>query len=155
MAELSTDPGVPTGHAEAGAQPAPSDQQRRERARVYKDALEERAEELERLSGWIQETTFGGDQSEIADELAVYDQHPADSSDLTFQRELQLAVKEILDIEREQIRVAMARRKAGTYGICEECGQPIDPERLKVRPHATLCITCQRERERLERRKTA
>jgi len=149
MAELSTEPRVPSRQAEA-ADPQPGNG-----AHSFESVLEERAEELERLSGWIQETTFGGDHSEIADELAIYDQHPADSSDLTFQRELQLAVKEILDIEREQIRVALARRKAGTYGICEECGQPIDPERLKVRPHATLCITCQRQRERQERRKTA
>jgi DnaK suppressor protein len=37
------------------------------------------------------------------------------------------------------------------YGICEKCGKNIDPERLEIFPEATLCITCKREQERLDR----
>ena len=40
----------------------------------------------------------------------------------------------------------------GTYGICERCGKPIPPERLEVKPEATLCVTCQAEVERLQKR---
>ena len=29
-----------------------------------------------------------------------------------------------------------------TYGLCESCGQPIDPARLEALPQATLCMTC-------------
>ncbi|MGW5187829.1 TraR/DksA family transcriptional regulator [Kribbella sp. NPDC004138] len=31
---------------------------------------------------------------------------------------------------------------AGTYGTCEQCGQPIAPARLQARPAARTCITC-------------
>jgi RNA polymerase-binding transcription factor DksA len=40
----------------------------------------------------------------------------------------------------------------GKYGICERCGQPIDPARLEVRPDATLCLNCQREVERIAKK---
>ncbi|HET6223066.1 MAG TPA: TraR/DksA C4-type zinc finger protein, partial [Dongiaceae bacterium] len=37
---------------------------------------------------------------------------------------------------------ALEQADAGTYGICERCGQPIDPERLKIMPEATMCVSC-------------
>jgi len=36
------------------------------------------------------------------------------------------------------------------FGLCEECGEMISPERLSVMPDATRCITCQREFEKFE-----
>lgn len=38
-----------------------------------------------------------------------------------------------------QTRKALARIKIGKYGICEDCGQMIDTDRLMVYPEATLC----------------
>ena len=37
--------------------------------------------------------------------------------------------------------------KAGSYGSCEACGDPILKERLKLMPHARNCIECQRKEE--------
>jgi RNA polymerase-binding transcription factor DksA len=28
------------------------------------------------------------------------------------------------------------------YGICEQCGRPIHPDRLAVLPHTTVCVRC-------------
>jgi RNA polymerase-binding protein DksA len=39
---------------------------------------------------------------------------------------------------------ALQKIHAGTYGPCEECGKPINPERLEALPHARFCIECQR-----------
>jgi RNA polymerase-binding protein DksA len=44
--------------------------------------------------------------------------------------------------EIRQIRVALQRIAEGTYGICANCGEPIDPKRLKALPTATRCISC-------------
>jgi RNA polymerase-binding transcription factor DksA len=38
-----------------------------------------------------------------------------------------------------QIRKALTMIKMGKYGICEECGQMIDTDRLIIYPQATLC----------------
>jgi DnaK suppressor protein len=36
----------------------------------------------------------------------------------------------------------LARLDQGDYGICEICGQVIDPARLEILPHTTLCVRC-------------
>lgn len=46
------------------------------------------------------------------------------------------------------IRKALTRIKIGKYGICESCGKMIDTERLMVKPEATLCITCEKKKEK-------
>jgi RNA polymerase-binding transcription factor len=47
-----------------------------------------------------------------------------------------------------QIDQALARIAAGTYGICDICGQPIAPERMEANPLATLCIEDQAKLEK-------
>jgi RNA polymerase-binding transcription factor DksA len=47
--------------------------------------------------------------------------------------------------EIEAIYAALARLKAGVYGICARCGEDISDERLDVLPHTPLCQTCAQE----------
>ena len=47
-----------------------------------------------------------------------------------------------------QIRKALSRIKIGKYGICEECGQMIDTDRLSAFPDATLCAKDAAKREK-------
>lgn len=47
-----------------------------------------------------------------------------------------------------QAELALARLKAGSYGICQACAEPIDPDRLEALPAATLCVDCQRKAEK-------
>ena len=111
------------------------------------EELQKKTEAIERLREFVDETAFGGDERELTGELTVADQHPGDVSDFVYQRELMQTAREILDQEATQARDAMERLAEGTYGICENCGKEISPERLEARPQATLCIDCQRERE--------
>jgi len=37
---------------------------------------------------------------------------------------------------------ALAKLDEGTYGICDSCGEPIAPARLKAMPDAVLCVEC-------------
>jgi RNA polymerase-binding protein DksA len=47
-----------------------------------------------------------------------------------------------------QAEHALEQLEAGTYGICENCGNPIGKLRLQARPRATLCMTCQEKQAR-------
>lgn len=47
-----------------------------------------------------------------------------------------------------QTRKALTRVKLGKYGICEECGQMIDTDRLVAFPEATLCAKDARKKEK-------
>jgi len=51
----------------------------------------------------------------------------------------------------QKIKKAIQNMEDGTYGICEECGNEISENRLKVRPEATLCIDCKEEQEEIEK----
>jgi len=46
------------------------------------------------------------------------------------------------------LRHALAKFADGSYGLCEECGQPIGVSRLLARPEARLCIACQTRAEK-------
>ncbi len=111
------------------------------------DPLARKAEDVERSREFIHETSFSGSEQDVSGELSNYDQHPADSSDVTEQRARDFAIDQILEAEAEQIREAQRRKDEGSYGICEECGRKISKARLEARPEATLCIDCQRKRE--------
>lgn len=47
----------------------------------------------------------------------------------------------------DQVHAALGRVEAGTYGVCEDCGQPIAAERLEVLPYTPCCVGCSRQRE--------
>ena len=50
-----------------------------------------------------------------------------------------------------KIDEALSRIEDGTYGFCEETGEPISIKRLEARPIATLSIEAQERHERRER----
>jgi DnaK suppressor protein len=50
-----------------------------------------------------------------------------------------------------KIDAALARIDDGTYGYCDETGEPISLRRLEARPIATLSIEAQERHERSER----
>ncbi|MDR3224102.1 MAG: RNA polymerase-binding protein DksA [Holosporales bacterium] len=51
----------------------------------------------------------------------------------------------------KKIDQAIAKIDDGTYGYCEETGEPIGIRRLEARPVATLCIEAQERHEKMER----
>lgn len=50
-----------------------------------------------------------------------------------------------------KIDMALERIDNGTYGYCEETGEPIGIKRLEARPIATLCIEAQEQHEKKEK----
>jgi DnaK suppressor protein len=49
-----------------------------------------------------------------------------------------------------KIDKALEKIKDGSFGVCEECGEPISPKRLEARPETSMCIKCKEEQEREE-----
>ncbi|WP_447978274.1 TraR/DksA family transcriptional regulator [Candidatus Nitrospira bockiana] len=81
------------------------------------------------------------------------EQSVPDPGDLSLQDatgDQQLSILEVRNRTRNQLDEALRRLDEGTYGICEDCGEPISPERLKAIPFARRCIECQRKAEMLE-----
>ncbi len=76
---------------------------------------------------------------------------PADWASAEAERYYELRTR---DRERKllaKIDAALRRIEEGTYGFCEETGEPIGLARLEARPVATLSVEAQERRERRER----
>jgi len=58
--------------------------------------------------------------------------------------ELDQAMLSDLKRRAHNLEQQLSRISQGTYGLCERCGAPINPDRLAVLPDATLCIECAR-----------
>jgi DnaK suppressor protein len=61
---------------------------------------------------------------------------------VVYEWEMNLSLKDTALEKIKSIQTALERLQAGGYGLCRNCGQPIDPERLEVLPHTTLCVDC-------------
>jgi DnaK suppressor protein len=71
--------------------------------------------------------------------------HMADLGTDNFEQEVSMSLLENEEQVLEEIAAALTRLDKGTFGTCEECGQPIPRERLEAVPYARLCIDCARQ----------
>jgi RNA polymerase-binding transcription factor DksA len=108
---------------------------------VDSDQARERLEaEQARVGELVRELRSELGADEEGSELSDYDQHPADNATETFEREKDLSILEQLEEELAELEAALARIDAGTYGIDEVTGEPIDPARLDAVPTARTNI---------------
>ncbi|GAB6967133.1 RNA polymerase-binding protein DksA [Komagataeibacter kakiaceti JCM 25156] len=80
--------------------------------------------------------------------------HEADITDrasVETDRALELRTRDRARKLISKINQALQRIESGTYGYCEETGEPIGLKRLEARPIATLSIEAQERHERMER----
>jgi DnaK suppressor protein len=108
--------------------------------------------EVKRLESERQELLK--DLEHLQTDLRNMAERTADETDTdAYEREKTWALVQRLRHKLESIEHALQIAKTGTYGICEDCGNRIDPARLEILPEATLCLECQRKIERQNKRK--
>ncbi|WP_326723726.1 MULTISPECIES: TraR/DksA C4-type zinc finger protein [unclassified Streptomyces] len=72
----------------------------------------------------------------------------ADTGTKNITRESEMALNANAREMLEQTERALQRLDAGTYGLCENCGNPIGKARMQAFPRATLCVECKQKQER-------
>ncbi|MEQ8144341.1 TraR/DksA family transcriptional regulator [Streptomyces sp. OP7] len=72
----------------------------------------------------------------------------ADTGTKNITREHELALAANAREMLSQFERALQRLDAGTYGLCENCGEPIGKARMQAFPRATLCVECKQKQER-------
>jgi len=70
------------------------------------------------------------------------DEHDPEGATIAFERSQIGALIGQVRHHLAEIDAAVARIDAGSYGTCENCGQPIGDARLEARPTARACIGC-------------
>ena len=74
---------------------------------------------------------FGDKEDENAAEVAAFEGN--------------LSLEKNLEISLFNVNKALKKIEDGSYGLCEKCGMPIDPARLKAFPSATVCMDCKKK----------
>jgi DnaK suppressor protein len=107
--------------------------------RQLKEILQKRRDALRRVLTHDLSALRNGAGIDIGDSVdnAVDDEFNLVSSQLAQSESRELA----------QIDEALARIRAGDYGICDGCGEQIPLARLQALPYATRCVKCQRASE--------
>jgi DnaK suppressor protein len=109
----------------------------------FREILEEKKEEILRNA----KRTLNEDMTLDADDMP-------DEMDLASSEYLQSFTFRLRGREKtflKKIDHALAKIDEGTFGICEECEEPISTKRLEARPETTLCIRCKEDQERIEK----
>ena len=132
----------------------------------FKTRLLEERERTQKAIAYLHEENRGTTEDEARELSGGSDNHLADIATHTYDRELDSTLEESEEVHVAHIDAALARIEeseeahlsyveaalkridAGTYGICENCGRPIQPARLEAMPWLTLCIDCKRLAER-------
>lgn len=60
----------------------------------------------------------------------------------SFELEKRLTLEKRIRGQIAEVEHALHKFEDGTYGLCDGCGQPIDPARLEALPQASLCLSC-------------
>jgi RNA polymerase-binding transcription factor DksA len=100
-----------------------------------------------------------GDLSQMTDEALRRDQpdssgnlsnvplHMADVGTENYDQEFTLGLIENEQGTLELVQEALGRIEAGTFGRCQQCGDPIAKPRLQALPYTRHCIQCARDLE--------
>ena len=84
-------------------------------------------------------------------EGAIHEADITDRASVETDRALELRTRDRARKLISKIDQALQRIEGGSYGFCEETGEPIGLRRLEARPIATLSIEAQERHERMER----
>ena len=88
------------------------------------------------LAGYL-EALFTASRGSNAD-----DEHDPEGATIGFERAQLTALLAAARERVAEVDAALRRVDAGTYGVCERCGQPIAAARLDARPFARYCMAC-------------
>lgn len=67
-----------------------------------------------------------------------------DGTNEAISRRNEIGVGNRLVSSEARLERALAKVQEGSYGICDRCGGPIAPERLRAAPESVVCIECAR-----------
>lgn len=65
-----------------------------------------------------------------------------------YNKQILLSLNENERMRLQEVDESLDRIGNGSYGICEECGEPIGIKRLEVRPIAKYCVPCKTKLEK-------
>ncbi len=103
----------------------------RSRLKSERGRLIEELEQLKASANTTQERRDGSPFGKMVEEAVE-----------TLELEKRLALEKRIREQLAGVEHALHKFEEATYALCDNCGQPIDPERLAALPQASLCMNC-------------
>ena len=125
-----------------------------ENRELDREFIEKQRARLEELRAELSQMVEGleEDQRYRAEEEEDFTEHDSgDMSHSLFTREMDATVGQTLERRLQNVERALQKIEEGTYGICEDTGEPIPRGRLEAVPEAIYTVEAQQRHER-ERR---
>lgn len=101
--------------------------------------------EQKHLRGDLAQLETSGQPAEVRREGSPFGKREEEATE-SFELEKRLAMEKQIKANLADIEHALSKFEKGTYGLCDICGRPIDPERLEARPQSSLCLSCKAKR---------
>jgi len=103
-------------------------------------------EERDRLGLMVEDYEREREDARLTESSADRSPDPgnAEAGSMKFEYEKELSIEQNLIDLKSKVEIALRKIEAGTYGICERCGEAIPMARLDALPYSTLCVDCAR-----------
>ena len=107
----------------------------------FKKQREQLESEYKRLTDELTQLQINASSSEERREGSPFGKREEEATE-TLELEKRLVLENRIRQELAGIEHALDKFEKGTYGMCDNCGKPIAPERLEALPQASLCMDC-------------
>jgi RNA polymerase-binding transcription factor DksA len=97
--------------------------------------------ERKRLQTELKQFQASAQPAEVRREGSPFGKREEEATE-SFELEKRLALEKQIKEKLNEVEHALDKFAQGTYGLCDICGQPIDPARLEALPEANLCLNC-------------
>jgi RNA polymerase-binding transcription factor DksA len=97
--------------------------------------------ERKRLQTELEQLQASAQPAEVRREGSPFGKREEEATE-SFELEKRLALEKQIKEKLNEVERALDKFTKGTYGLCDICGQPIDPARLEALPEASLCLNC-------------
>ena len=103
--------------------------------------------EQRRLLGELEQLQANLPPIEVRREGSPFGKREEEATE-SFELEKRLALEKQIRDQLDEVEHTLHKLERGTYGLCDNCGQPIDPARLEALPQASLCMNCKAKNEK-------
>ena len=119
--------------------------------KYFGELIRAKMQKIQEDLGHFEANAMSGTPTELSGDLSAYATHPSDQSSDAMEREnaFQFVSKEGRYLHH--LNEALERIEDDSFGKCRVCGDEIGRARLEAVPHATMCIQCKSEEERMQR----
>ena len=97
--------------------------------------------EQKRLLEELKQLEINARPTDVRREGSPFGQREEEATE-SVELEKRLAVEKQTTDHLAEVEHALRKFEEGTYGLCDDCGQPISPDRLEALPQASLCVNC-------------